>query len=375
MHDVLVVGLGAMGSAVLHHLAARGAKVVGVDRFDPPHALGSTHGRSRIIREAYFEHPGYVPLVRRAYENWDALEQRSGMHLFARTGGLMIGAPDGELVRGASESAMQHDIDVELLSATAIAARFPALAPGTNMVGVLERRAGVLFPEACVEAHLRLAREDGAEVRTSTRVEAIETGSGRVRALTGAGVIDAQRVVLAAGPWTSELLAPLGVALPLRTERQTMHWLDSDASDARFAPEQMPVALIEHAPGQMFYALPDFGDGVKAAVHHDGDFITIDAIAREVTESDTRPVLDLAARFIPAAPTRIRDSAVCVYTNTPDQHFVVDTLAAAPQVTLVSACSGHGFKFASAIGEVVAARLLGEAPAFDLPQFSLARFG
>ena len=369
MHDVLVVGLGAMGSAALYHAAARGANVVGADRHAPPHALGSTHGRSRIIREAYYEHPGYVPLVRRAYENWAALEQRAGVRLFTQTGGLMMGAPGCALVDGAAQSAVLHHIDAELLSGVQITRRFPAIAPGHRMVGVYEPRAGVLFPEACVSAHLRLAADLGASIRTGTRVLRLEARGGAVTAVLEEGAISARRVIVAAGPWTSELLTPLGMTLPLTVERQTMHWLDTDASDERFGPARMPVALIEHGDGRIFYAIPDLGDGVKAAVHYEGTHGPIDELQREVTSSDTRPVLALARQFLPLAPQRIRDSIACAYTNTPDLHFFVGSAPAMPEVTLVSACSGHGFKFASALGEVVAQMVLGEAPSVDVSQF------
>ncbi len=375
MYDVLVIGLGAMGSAALYHLAGRGAKVIGVDRFAPPHALGSTHGRSRIIREAYYEHPGYVPLVRRAYENWDALERRAGEPLYAMTGGVMIGDPQSGLVRGSLESATRHGIAVEVLAAEEIRRRFPALAPRDGMVGIYERRAGVLFPEACVSAHLRLAVADGAEVRVNTRIERLEMGSGHVTATFDGGSIVARGVVLAAGPWTSELLDALGAIVQLTVERQTMHWLADGDADDRFAPSRMPIALIEHEQDRLFYAIPDFGDGVKAAIHYEGEHEAIGEISRTVTSSDTQPVLQLVRHFLPDAPRTIRESAVCAYTNTADLHFVVDVLPARPEMIIVSACSGHGFKFASALGELIAQRALGEDSVVDISQFALSRFG
>lgn len=374
MHDVLVVGLGAMGSATLYHLAARGCSVIGVDADDPPHASGSTHGRSRIIREAYYEHPSYVPLVRRAYANWTELERTSGETLFQRTGGLMIGAAESGLVRGAMASAALHGIVVEVLSAAEIGRRFPAFVVAPEMIGVYEQSAGMLFPEACVRAYLRQAQILGAEVRTQTSVRALARTSHGVTVETNRGRISARSVVMAAGAWTNALLETLGVSMPLVVERQTMHWLDPAGETSVLAPERCPIALIEHEHNRIFYVMPDIGDGVKAAIHYEGAFTTAASLDREVSVADTAPVLALARRFIPAAAGAIRESAVCMYTNTPDLDFIVDTVPEMPNVILVSACSGHGFKFASAIGEAVAQIAVGERPVADLSHFGARRF-
>jgi sarcosine oxidase len=374
MHDVLVVGLGAMGSAALYQLAQRGCRVIGVDMHDPPHSLGSTHGRSRIIREAYYEHPSYVPLVRRAYASWSALERASGETLFQRTGGLMMGAPDSGLVRGALESAALHDIDVEELSAAEIMRRFPAFVAEQGMIGVYERSAGMLFPEACVRAYVGLAKGLGADVRPHTRVHSLSRTNDAITAETSNGTITARRIVVAAGSWASGLLEPLGVSMPLAVERQTMHWFEPAGDRSLLVPERFPIALVEHAPNRIFYAMPDIGDGVKAAIHYEGAFVTAASIDRAVSEADTAPVMELVRRFIPPAGGAIRESAVCMYTNTPDLDFIVAAVPDMPNVILVSACSGHGFKFASAIGEAAAQLALGEEPDADLSHFGADRF-
>ena len=375
MHDVLVVGLGAMGSATLHALAGRGLDVVGVDAYDPPHSLGSTHGRSRIIREAYYEHPAYVPLVRTAYAAWARLEAASGARLFLRTGGLNIGPRDGALVSGALASAGRHGLDVELLEAREINRRHPAYAVPEGMVGVFEPSAGMLFPEACISAFLEVARSLGAEVRPHMRVSALVRMSDGIRALASAGELRARRVVVCAGAWTASLMATLGMELPLVVTRQTMHWL-APASDAALTrPSRFPVALIEGALGHIFYAMPDVGDGVKAAIHHDGNSVNADTVDRTVNAADTAVVEDHVARFMPGAGTSIRESAVCLYTNTPDHDFIIDTGDGMPDVVVVSACSGHGFKFASAIGDIAARMVLGEDAGTDLSHFATSRFG
>lgn len=374
MYDVLVVGLGAMGSAALYHLAARGCRVVGVDAHDPPHALGSTHGRSRIIREAYYEHASYVPLVRRAYANWDALERASGAKLFRRTGGLMIGATDSALVRGALRSATLHDIEVETLSAVEIAGRYPAYAPAQDMIGVYEHSAGVLFPEACVRSHLELAKSRGAEVRTSTRVTGLSRSNEFVTAWTTDGSISARRLIVAAGPWANALLEMLGARAPLVVERQTMHWFDAIGDRSTLAPEHFPIALIEHEENRIFYTIPDFGDGVKAAIHYEGSFVSPESVDRAAGPADTEPVTALLGRFVPTAAGAIRESAVCLYTNAPDLDFIIDAVDGMPNVVLVSACSGHGFKFASAVGEVAAQLALDENLDIDISHFRANRF-
>lgn len=374
MYDVLVVGLGAMGSATLYHLAMRGAHVLGVDAFHPPHTLGSTHGRSRIIREAYYEHPSYVPLVRRAYENWAALERRAATTLFQRTGGLMMGAEDSALVRGAFESAAQHAIEVEMLPAAEIMRRFPAFAPEPHMVGVLETNAGVLFPEACVRAHLDGARAGGAEIRMDTRVIRLWPEKGSVSVLLDNGRLEARRVVIAGGPWAPKLLAMVGVDVPLAVERQTLHWFDQLEQPDVFTPDRCPVALIEHERDRIFYVMPDLGDGVKAAIHHEGAQVTPDDVDRDVSVRDTAPVQALVQRFVPRAGQHIGESAVCLYTNTRDLDFVIDRPEATPEVVVVSACSGHGFKFASAIGEIAAQLAMDDTPSLDISHFAASRF-
>lgn len=368
LYDALVIGAGAMGSAAVHHLAARGSRVIAVDAFDPPHTLGSTHGRTRIIREAYYEHPSYVPLVRRAYENWDALERDGNVSLFTRTGALMMGAPDSELIQGTLASVAQHSIPVDQLDASAIRSRYPSFSPERGMIGILERNAGILDPERCVATHLRRAVAQGAELRTNTRVSSLAAHGDGVIAVTTNGDIRARRVVICAGPWVQQLLSTFNVKISLEIERQTMHWFDRGGP----GPGDIPVVMIEHDDGRLFYAIPNVGDGVKAAIHHDGAIVSTETVVRAVGDSDTAPVLALAERFMAAIGPSIRESAVCLYTDTPTRDFVIDWIPSFPWALIVSACSGHGFKFASAIGEAVADMVLGDSPSVDLSRFQLS---
>lgn len=369
-YDVAIVGLGAMGSAAAHELARRGTRVVGFDRYQPPHAMGSTHGRSRIIREAYFEHPLYVPLVRRAYERWAELEEESGRTLFRQTGGVMVGPERGVLVAGALSSAQEHDLPHELLSADELRARYPTLAPPDDAVALFEPRAGVLLPEACVESWLSLARDAGAALRFGEQVLRWEATREGVRVETTEGTFGAARLVLSAGPWLPRLVPELG--LPLTIERQMFHWF-APARPADYAPEIFPIGLWEYEPDRLVATFPDVGDGVKIGVHHEGETTDPDRVRRTVSEQETARVRALLARLVPGAAGPMVEARVCLYTNTPDHHFLIDFHPDHPQVLIASPCSGHGFKFASAIGEVVADLLLAGRSELDLSLFRLDR--
>jgi sarcosine oxidase len=366
-YDVAVVGLGAMGSQATLELASRGVRVVGLDRHRPPHTLGSTHGRTRIIREAYFEEPLYVPIVQRAYELWRGLEERSGERVLTVTGGLMLGTPDSEVVAGARASAIEHGLPYEELSAREVRERYPAYAVPDEHVAIFEPRAGFLEPEAAVEATLTLAAEAGADLRFDEPV--LELDGDTLR--TADGSYAADRIVVSAGSWLSDLLPSLaGTFTPAR---QPLLWLEP-LEPQLFGPDRFPIFVWEWQPGWAFYGFPDVGDGFKAAVHHHGERTTPDTVDRNLRPEDEEIIRDLVRRFFPAGDGALREAAVCLYTNTPDEHFVIDTLPEDERVIVASPCSGHGFKFAPAIGEVLADLATGAPPRFDLAPFSLRRF-
>jgi sarcosine oxidase len=371
-HDVIVAGLGAMGSAAAFHLARRGARVLGLERFAPPHAMGSSHGRSRIIREAYFEDPLYVPLVQRAYENWAELERLSGRALLVRTGGLMLGPEDGGVVAGALASARRFALPHEVLGAAEVHRRFPGFRPTTDMVGVWEPRAGYLVPEAAIAAHLELAARHGAELRADEPITGWRAAGAGVEVTTPRATYAAARLVLAAGAWMGALLGDL--RLPLAVERTVMHWFRPARATHLYAPDRFPIFICEYAPGLAWYGMPDAGDGVKTALHHHGERADPDAVRRAVAPEEVAYVRALLRAFMPAADGPLAESAVCLYTNTPDEHFIVDRHPAHPEVVIASPCSGHGFKFASAIGEQLADLALDAAPSFDLSPFRVGRF-
>ena len=370
--DVIIAGLGAMGSAAAYYLARRGRRVLGLDRYAPPHALGSSHGQSRIIREAYFEHPLYVPLVQRAYELWAELEQEAGRPLVRQTGGVMIGPPDGMLVSGSQRSARVHCLPHETLSAVDLRRRFPALEPGGDMIGVWEPRAGVLFPEACVGAQLEMARRQGAQLKFDEPVERWQIDGDGIRVITDRQEHCGAQLLLCAGPWVRGLCSDL--ALPLTVERQVLFWFEPAAHAERFDPARCPIYGFEYMPGCMFYGFPDLGTGVKVARHHEGEITDPERVRRSVDAEEIAAIRPLLQRFVPDANGPLRSAAVCMYTNMPDSHFLIDFHPAHRQVLIASPCSGHGFKFAPAIGEVLADLLTAGHSRFDLDPFRI-RFG
>ena len=367
--DVIVAGLGAMGSAVTLELARRGLTVAGFDRYSPPHTLGSSHGGSRIIREAYFEHPLYVPLVQRAYESWSALEQQCGETLYLRTGGLMIGAPGCDLVEGSLASARLHGLAHEVLEAASIRERYPALHARDDMVGVFEPRAGILFPERCIAAQMALAASAGAALHRDEPIVRWEPEGEGVRVFTAHRELQAKTLVVATGAWLEQLVdAP---SMPLAIERQVLYWFKPRSNAAAFLPERCPIHLWQFERGEFFYGFPELGQGIKLARHHHGATTTADTIDRVVGDDEVDDIRMLARRFVPDAEGELQSSAVCMYTNTPDEHFRIDWLDGRQRVLVVSACSGHGFKFAPVIGEIAADLATNRESAFDRSLFRL----
>lgn len=375
-YDVAVLGLGAMGSAAAYELSRRGLKVVGFDRFVPPHTMGSTHGESRIIREAYWEDPAYVPCVRRAYELWWRLEGVTGRKMLQTTGGLFMGDPDAGpdgLVPGARRAAREHDIPTTDHTAAEIRKTFPQFRPADGMEGVYETRAGVLNPEKCVEAHLAYAQRYRADIRFEEQVLSWDTGAaGGVRVHTDKGSYDARRIVIAGGPWSVRLLSDLDV--PLSVERQVQAWFTPAAHADRFSLEHCPLYAFEPGSGRLFYGFPDLGAGVKVAIHHEGDTVDPETVDRDVGDDDIARLRTLLAEYVPPLDTAPDRASVCLYTNTPDHRFVVDHHPDDDRIIIAAGFSGHGFKFASWVGEALADLAAGTPPKIDLGPFSVTRF-
>ncbi|HXV13032.1 MAG TPA: N-methyl-L-tryptophan oxidase [Candidatus Krumholzibacteria bacterium] len=365
--DAAVVGLGAMGSAALCHLARRGARVVGFDAYTPPHALGSSHGETRMIREAYYEDARYVPLLRRAYALWHDLARDAATELIVETGGIFAGPPDAELVAGVERAGREHGIAVERLDGAALAARAPWLRLPSDMVALSEARAGLLHPERCIDAHLRLAVAAGASIHADESVIAWRASGDGVVVETKSGRYPAARLILCAGAGMTAWLADAGVAATVT--RQPMFWF----TNGRDAASLNQVWAIQIDGERLLYGFPDVGGGLKAAIHYGGAPTTWQSVDRAVSADEARETADLLARFLPGVHGDLLRAVACIYTNTKDHHFAIDAHPAHANVLVVSACSGHGFKFASAIGEASSQWALDGAWKLDLSLFSLDR--
>jgi len=352
-YDVAVIGLGAMGASALAALAQRGVKAIGFEQFEPGHARGSSHGESRLIRLAYFEDPSYVPLARLAYEAWARLEAATGERVLSRTGIIEAGVPGSALVAGSLRSAIENGISHERLTGAQIAARFPAFAFPADWEGLFQADGGVLQPETAIGLYIALAKQFGATVRAKTKVLAPDPVGDRVRIRTVAGeTIEAGAVIVAGGPWMGDLVPDLASRLTLT--RQMLFWFDP-TDRALVAPGRMPAFLFESGE-DIVYGMPDlFGTGVKAASHLHGAVLADgDAERREPTAAEAEPIAAALARYIPAAAGPVTRRAACTYTNTADEHFIVGLHPEHPQIVIASPCSGHGFKFSSIFGEVLA---------------------
>ena len=364
-----------MGSATAAHLAQRGSRVLGLERWQPGHAHGSSHGDSRIIREMYAEDPVYVPLVQRALALWRELEARSARPLLTMTGGLMVGPAQGELVQGTLRSAREHALAFEVLDAAAVRRRFPAFQPGDGMVAVWDPNAGHLDPEAGNAAHQALAREHGADLRFDEAVMSWASEGAGVRVSTAKGSYLADRLCLSVGAYLAPLLN--AAPLPLAIERQVQFWFDPDPGDAAWNAPACPIWIHESAPGLMCYGFPRLARGVKASLMHGGETAArAEDLRREVHADEAAALRDAAGSLLPALRSaRLVGQVACLFSNTSDFDFVIDFHPEHRQVLISSPCSGHGYKFASAIGEIQADLLLQGRSKFDLSPFRLARFG
>jgi sarcosine oxidase len=350
--DAVVVGLGAMGSAALYHLRRRGQRVLGLEAFGAGHRQGSSHGESRVIRLAYYEHPNYVPLLHRAYALWADLERESGDQLLRITGGLMIGAPDSRLVSGAQASAVRHGLAHELLDATEVGRRYPALHLQRSEIALFEPRAGILRPEACVAAHLRLACGAGAEAHYSEPVRSWSARDAGVEVVTDAGRYSARHVVFTCGAWLSQVLGDDRVQV--RPERIPLFWLQPSLPEL-FALGRLPIYLWQQPNGDHFYGFPHLDwPGVKVARHHSLDFCDPNTVDRQVNAEDERRLRAVIGGRLPSLNGPVLSSLVCLYENSPDEHFLIDRLPGQPNVIFGGGFSGHGFKFSSVVGEILA---------------------
>ncbi len=368
-YDAIVLGAGGVGSAALWQLARRGLRVLGIDRFAPPHDRGSSHGQTRIIRQAYFEHADYVPLLGECYRMWEELEQTTGQELKSETGLVEIGPADGEVVPGVLRAAAQHGLEVEPLSAVEIQRRWPTLRVPEPLVGVFERRGGLLHVERCVGACLDAARLAGAELLTGAEVLGW-SNDGDLRVRTSAGEFLTERLIVAAGAWAGSLLRNLGLRLEVRRKVLTWHACDNARAQADAG---FPCYLFE-VPAGVFYGFPALdARGLKAGEHSGGEAVADPLqVDRSVRDSDRAPVEAFLKSHVPTARTPAAEHAVCMYTMSPDEHFIVDRHPADPRVVFAAGLSGHGFKFTPVLGRTLAELAFDGAATLPVEFLSLA---
>lgn len=375
VYDVAVIGMGSIGSSACYHLAKRGVDVLGIDQFDVPNALASHHGHSRMIRLCYYEHPDYVPLLRRAYELWREIEADCGQRLLHITGGLYLGEADDDFVAGSLASARQHGLPHAYLDRSQVRERFPQFDVPDHWQAIYEPEAGLLIPERVVEAFARITRNCGGTVMERHRVTQVIEEGQTLRIVTGRGDFRARHVVFTQGAWTRD------VGVELTVTRQVLGWVEPARPD-RFGADVFPSFAINNPDQSAHYGFPLIDDvppqGLLKIAHHWHDRPTSpETINRDPEPGDVDDFLPTLRRFLPEADGPVRKQSICMYTNSPDSHFVIDRHPAYPAERATVACgfSGHGFKFASVMGEAIAD--LATSGRTDLPIgfLSRARFG
>ena len=373
-YDTIVVGLGGMGSAAAYHLSARGQRVLGLERFQLGHDRGSSHGETRIIRLAYFEGSTYVPIVQRSYRLWQDLSALSGTALIHRTGSLEMSEPGYDFVDRSRRSCVDHDLPHEMLNAAEVMERFPAFRVAPKTRAIFQPDGGYLLCEEAIHVHAKLARENGATLNTGETVIAFEqTAGGGIEVRTDRARYTAGQLVFTAGPWMSQLLPQLQTHLA--TFKQTIAWF-APQSPELFTPAACPVFLHFSDEGE-FYGMPmHSARGVKVGgPHFAREPIDPDQADRKPSARQIEVLQNFVARHLPQTAGVALHPTGCIYTKTPDEHFIIDRLPGAPQVLVVSPCSGHGYKFTPAIGEMIAELVVDGRTRQKIDQFSLARFG
>jgi sarcosine oxidase len=369
-YDAVVVGVGGMGSAALYHLARRGKRVLGLERFDVPNEMGSSHGITRIIRLAYFEHSDYVPLLRRAYELWRELENEAGEQLLHITGIVEAGE---RIYEGALRSCSDHGIPHETIDGREVGRRFPGYYLPPEIPVMFQPDGGFVLPERCIVAHVNGAIERGASVRARERVlewDEIENG---VRVRTDRGIVETERLVLTAGAWSQDVARlPTGL---VRGVRQALAWFQPTQPEL-FTPDRLPVFNLA-LDGEHFYGFPAFGiPGFKLGRYdHFGDGGDPDAISREPTMADETPLRTFAERYFPKGAGPTIALKTCLFEPSPDEHFLIDRHPDAANAIVGAGFSGHGFKFCSVVGEILADLVVDGTTRHGIDLFGLDRFG
>jgi len=371
-YDVIVLGLGAMGSAALYHLAARGARVCGIERYGIGHDLGSSHGATRMFRKAYFEHPDYLPLLERSQVEWRKLEELSGSKLLVQSGLLLSGVPESPLIRGLGACYAAHDLPHRRMSAKDACAEYPQFTLPNDHVVYHDPEAGYLLPEACIEQHVAMARQQGAELLIHEEALAWRSDGSSVTVTTNQREISAATLILTVGPWSAATLGELGVSF--RVLRKVHLWY-SATDMRRFRPGEMPCFYVDTDYGG-FYGFPAFDEmGVKVAEHTGGDPVDDpDQLNRGLEAADETKIRRVLAEVFPSVEFHRTHFNVCMYSMTADHHFIVDKDPHHENVIIGAGFSGHGFKFAPVIGEILADLAVDGTTMHPVGLFRLDRF-
>ncbi len=371
--DVIVVGCGAMGSAITYHLARRGKRVIGLDRYDVPNSRGSSHGVNRIIRLAYYEDPAYVPLLYRSYELWRELELDAAEQLLHITGSVDASAEDGEVFLGSLASCELHGLQHKVLSSADLSRQYPGFQLPESHVALVQPDGGFLMSERCIVAHANLAMAAGASIHGRERVTSITPSPIGVRVSTDRSTYESDQVVLSAGAWIPDLVPVLQPLL--EPERQVLAWFQP-IEPGLFDPSRFPVFNLTVPEGR-YYGFPVFGiPGFKVGrYHHLEESIHPDTMNREPQLTDESILRSFTKKYFPKAAGPVMTMRSCIFTNTTDEHFIVDRTPGNDQIIAVSPCSGHGFKFSSVIGEIVADLTVDGSTRHDISLFGLSRFG
>lgn len=371
-YDCMVIGTGGVGSAACWHLARRGARVLGLDRFPLGHDRGSSHGATRVIRQAYYEHPDYVPLLLRAYALWRELEAQSGEAILLETGLIQCVPADGTVQRGVREAARLHGLPIDQLSAVEVMQRWPGFAVPEHMIGLYEARAGILQVEACVRAHGQLAMQHGAELHQDEIVQDWSCQDDDVTVTTNRGRYTASCLVITAGAWAADFLATLGV--PLHVLRKVMLWYRP--CGPQYAQTTGTPCFLFETPAGLFYGFPQLNElGVKVAQHSGGEPVSDPlCVDRRLRASDRQPIEHFLQQHLPQVSAECLQHAVCLYTMSPDEQFVIGQHPDHPQICVAAGLSGHGFKFTSVLGEIMADLALDGRTAHPIAFLSPERF-
>ncbi len=371
IYDVIIIGLGAMGSAASYYLSKNGVKVLGLDTYEPPHKLGSSHGHTRVIREAYHEGTSYVPIVKRAYELWNELDHEIEDKLILEYGGMYLG-DDGKYLSDAKKSAKKYDIPIKEFSSKEIKEKYNILNPPNNFKGLLENRSGAVFPEKAISNFLSKSINNGSSHNYNEKVIGWEKQSKFYKVETDKNNYFAEKLIFSSGAWIKNLVPSL--KLPVKIERQVLFWFDPIKDKDKFHYSNMPNTGWDLDNGMEFYTQPNIENkGFKVAMHHNGKFISEDDLNRESNADDLSIVQNFLEEYIPLANGKIIDSRVCVYTNTPDLDFIIDFYPNDENLIICSPCSGHGFKFTPAIGEICSELVINNGTNYDLSEFSIKR--